>query len=65
MSDLAYKYNEKKNPDGGHFPGVPLADLTTADFAALPRWLQQSVAAAPFYEEVKPKKSSKKEVNDG
>lgn len=53
MSDLAYKYNQKKNLDGGSFPGVPLRDLTVAEFEALPIWLQGSVDAAAFYSRVK------------
>ncbi len=73
MSDLAYRYNEKKNPDGGSFPGVPLRDLAVAEFEALPCWLQQSVDAAAFYSRIKGYAPSaldagtpeEKEVNNG
>lgn len=45
----AYYYDESKNPDGRHLQGVPLADLSEEEFAALPGWLQKSVDAHPMY----------------
>jgi hypothetical protein len=42
-------YDAGKNPTGGFFTGVPQRDLTQTDLDARPKWLQKSVAAAPFY----------------
>lgn len=50
MSDaIARYYDPSKNPDGGMLPGVPLANLTEAQYDALPTWLQASVDASPMY----------------
>lgn len=49
MEEIAFTYDETKNPDGAFLAGVGLRDLTTAEFAALPEWLQRSVEACPFY----------------
>lgn len=51
---IARYYDEAKNPDGAFLPGVPLADLTEAQFEALPDWLRLSVDASPFYRKTKP-----------
>jgi len=56
---IARYYDEAKNPDGGHLPGVALRDLTEEEFSALPDWLQRSVDALPFYRRTKPVDSSK------
>lgn len=58
-SDTARHYDQAKNPDEASLPGVPLRDLTTAEFDALPKWLQESVDAAPFYRKTAPPKASK------
>lgn len=59
MSDtIARYYDERKNPDGAFLPGVPLADLTEEQFDALPKWLQLSVDASPFYRKTKPRAES-------
>lgn len=52
--DIAFKYLPEKNPKGRVLTGVPLTDLTTDQYNALPRWVQQSVAACGFYEAVAP-----------
>jgi hypothetical protein len=50
MSDeIAFKYDEKKNPGGTWIDGVPLADLTAARFKRLPKHLQAAVKAQPYY----------------
>lgn len=51
-------YNEKKNPEGAHIPGVPLNDLSEVQFNELPKHIQASVLAAPFYS----KKRQQKEI---
>ena len=56
MSDerVARHYDASKNPDGASLPGVPLRDLTQAEFDALPAWLQLSVDASMFYRKTAP-----------
>jgi hypothetical protein len=49
MSDILYTYDETQNSEGAHLPGVPLADLTSADFDALPEYMQESVKQCAFY----------------
>ncbi len=44
---VAYDANE--NHFGASLGGVPLRDLTAAEFAEYPRWLQRSVLALNFY----------------
>lgn len=58
MSDepvIAYYYRPEHNPEGGALPGVPLADLTKAQFDAFPAWLQASITALPCYTTAKPR----------
>ena len=47
-----YTYYPDRNPELAGLPGVPLRDLTAEEVAALPEWLQASIAACPFYEAV-------------
>ena len=54
-------YDPSKNPDAAALPGVPLRDLTDAEFEALPLWLQYSVDAQPFYRKTAPKAAAKEE----
>lgn len=42
-------YDESQNDLSASLPGVPLRDLTAAEFGELPRWLQRSVLALKFY----------------
>lgn len=42
-------YDASKNEAGGYLPGVPLRDLTEAEFDALPAHLQASLDASPMY----------------
>jgi len=67
MNDaIAFRYDEKKNPQGAFLAGVPLRDLTTAEFEELPEWLQRSVKATDFYVEVKvATKTAVKPLKDG
>jgi hypothetical protein len=58
---IAYYYLADKNPEGGTLPGVPLADLTQAQFDAYPPWLQASIAALDCYRKTKPKAAEPKE----
>jgi hypothetical protein len=47
---IARVYHADRNPSGASLPGVPLSDLTEADFSELPEWLQISVDATGFYD---------------
>lgn len=49
MNQLAFRYDESKNTRGAFIAGVPLRDLTTAEFDELPNHLQRSIEAAEFY----------------
>lgn len=42
-------YDPERNPDRAFLPGIPLRDLTVAEWRALPRWLRHSVDACGFY----------------
>lgn len=63
MSEIAFRYEVKKNKGGSYIPGVPLRDLTAAEVAALRPNLGAAVEAAPFY--VKVSKGSKTAVKAG
>lgn len=54
MDKVARYYDETKNEEGGQLPGVPLRDLTDAEFNALPEWLQASVDALDCYRKTPP-----------
>lgn len=49
MDEIIRTYVPELNPTGAYLPGVPLRDLTRAEYDALPVWLQRSVDRAPFY----------------
>lgn len=65
MDEIKFQYVPEANPDGRSIPGVPLADLTAAEFNEMPGHVQRAVRAVPFYQEVptadkgKSKKSEK------
>lgn len=63
MNQLAFRYDESKNPQRAHIAGVPLRDLTTAEFDELPEHIQRSVKAANFYTDVR--KVATKKAKDG
>lgn len=48
-SDVLVIYDESENHWGASLSGVPLRDLTAAEFAEYPRWLQRSIIALKFY----------------
>jgi hypothetical protein len=58
---IARYYNADANPDGAHFPGVPLRDLTEDEYEALPKHMQHSIDASPLYRKTKPSASRKAE----
>lgn len=62
MDEIAYTYDEKKNPDSTWLDGVPRRDLTAADFKRLPKHLQAAVKAQPYYVATAKKEAPKKEV---
>jgi hypothetical protein len=47
--DIAIRYHPRRNPSGAALGGVPLRDLTRAEFQALPEWLRRAVVASPCY----------------
>lgn len=50
MADkIARHYDASKNPDNGYLPGVPLRDLTEADWAELNERQQRAVDACGWY----------------
>lgn len=51
---IARYYVAENNPDGGHFPGVGLRDLTEEEWAALPERVQKSVDASKMYHKAAP-----------
>jgi hypothetical protein len=51
-------YDATKNVDGAFLPGVPLDDITEERWAELPKWLQLSVDASPFYRKTPPPRSA-------
>jgi hypothetical protein len=53
---IARYYDASKNPDGAFLIGVPLADLSESQWAALPAWLQLSVDASGWYRKTAPPK---------
>ena len=57
MSDIARKYNPRRNPNGEFVPGVGLHDLSKEEFAGLPKHARQSVDACGFYYRPRPTKS--------
>lgn len=59
MDDIAFHYDATKNKQGSWLDGVPLRDLTTAEYGALPAVWQQAVIQQPYYVPVK--KTTKKE----
>lgn len=58
MDEIAYTYDPGKNPDSVVLDGVPLRDLTRAEFEALPKKWQAAVNREPFYVPVKPAKTA-------
>lgn len=47
---LARTYDPAANPEGAYLPGVPLDDITIAEWEGLPLWLQRSIDALAFYQ---------------
>lgn len=42
-------YHPAQNTENASLPGVPLANMTEAEFNALPLWLKVSLCGCPFY----------------
>ena len=66
MSDsdkIARKYDPGKNPEGASIAGVPLRDITIAEWESFPAWVKQSVDAWAAYSAPKgaPEKQEKAE----
>jgi hypothetical protein len=61
MSDIAFKYDAEKNPEGVWLDGVPLRDLTADEVKAMKPHYRAAVKASPFYIEVKAKKAAEKD----
>lgn len=58
-AEIARYYDASKNENGGHLAGVPLADISQAEFDRYPAWLQASIDAQPFYRKTKSSSTSK------
>jgi hypothetical protein len=55
-------YNADENKDGSqHIYGVPLADISDEEYAALPDHLQKQVDASPLYRKSAPAKQDAKQ----
>ena len=67
MSDIAFTYDEKKNPHGYIIDGVPLRDLTMAEFERLTPERKKAVQREPFYVKVSTTKKAAalKEAKEG
>jgi hypothetical protein len=61
---VLWYYDASKNPDGGFLPGVPLRDLTEAEFLAMPKWLQLSIEVMAMYRKTAPPKAAPKAEKD-
>ena len=55
---IARYYDESKNPQGAHFPGVGLRDLTEEEWESVPDGIKADVDASPFYRKTAPAKSA-------
>lgn len=49
MDTIAYRYSADANPDAAFIPGVPLRDLTVADFQSLTEYQRAGVRDCRFY----------------
>lgn len=58
-NEIIFKYLPNKNLKGRALTGVPLSDLTQAQFDAMPRWIQKSVSGCEFYQAVDAKPAPK------
>ena len=58
---IARHYDESKNEMGGAFPGVPLRDLTQAEYDSYAPWIQASIDASPMYKKTPIKPTTKAE----
>lgn len=61
-------FDESKYDDSQPYGGVPLRDLETAEWEALPKHVQESTDALPYFRKTKPQaaRSGKEEtVTDG
>lgn len=59
-NEIIFKYLPNKNTKGRALTGVPLSDLTQAQFDAMPRWIQKSVSGCEFYQDVSAEKPAPK-----
>jgi len=58
-NEIIFKYLPGKNPKNQMLTGVPLDDISQAQFDAMPRWVQRSVAGCEFYRSVDAKPAPK------
>lgn len=58
---IAFIYDPDKNPDKTWVDGVPLRDLSKAEFDALPKRLQAAVKQQPYYVPAGKRKAAGKE----
>ena len=55
---IARYYDEAKNPNGGYFGGVPLRDMTEAEYEALTPIEQRWVDGSGLFRKTKPRGAS-------
>lgn len=48
--EIVFEYQARRNQAGAFLPGVPLRDLTRADWRSIPKHLQRAVEASNLYE---------------
>lgn len=49
MNEIFIRYDGEKNPQGQYMPGLPLADMTRAEYDALSDDTRKWVDAQAFY----------------
>lgn len=49
QAEVAYYYDDTKNPTGASFPGVPLCDIHTDQLKTYPKWIQKSIKGSEMY----------------
>jgi hypothetical protein len=58
MAGIARYYDASKNPQGAHFPGVPLDDIDEERWESVPDGIKADVDASPYYRKTAPPKAA-------
>lgn len=59
---VVYFYHPQENPTNAFYPGIPLADLTQAQYDVLPQWAQAAVTGNDMYQAYPPEQEEPVEV---